>query len=43
LPLGFLSELCKQLPLYSMGFCWVSVAAAALAVSLVMNAALGKK
>ena len=43
LPLGFLSELCKQLPLYSMGFCWVSVAAAALAVSLVMNAALRKK
>jgi LIVCS family branched-chain amino acid:cation transporter len=43
LPLGFLGQLLRKLPLYSMGFCWVSVAAAALAVSLVMNAALGKK
>lgn len=43
LPLGLLSDLCKKLPLYSMGFCWVSVAAAALAVSLVMHAVLRKK
>ncbi|MBQ7896290.1 MAG: branched-chain amino acid transport system II carrier protein [Oscillospiraceae bacterium] len=33
LPLGFLSELCHKLPLYSMGFCWLSVFAAALFVS----------
>ena len=33
-PLGFLGDLCRMLPLYSMGFCWVSVACAALLASL---------
>ena len=34
LSLGAVTELCRKLPLYDMGFCWVSVAAVMLAVSL---------
>ena len=34
LPLGMVGNLFRKLPLYSMGFCWVSVAAVALFVSL---------
>lgn len=36
-PLGFLEVLLRVLPLYSMGFGWVSVAIAALLVSLAVN------
>lgn len=36
-PLGFLGNICRRLPLYSMGFCWVSVAVAAMLASLVLN------
>ena len=36
-PLGFLSEILHKLPLYSMGFCWVCVAVAAILLSVVMN------
>lgn len=43
LPLGFLADLCSSLPLYGMGFCWVSVAAAALVVSLVLGSVCPKK
>ena len=33
-PLGVFGELLRKLPLYSMGFCWVSIAAAALLISI---------
>ena len=33
-PLGAFGELLRKLPLYSMGFCWVSIAAAALLISI---------
>ena len=36
-PLGAVSGLCRRLPLYDMGFCWVSAAAVMLAVSVVLN------
>lgn len=36
-PLFFLGNLLHKLPLYSMGFCWVCVAVAALLVSLVIK------
>ena len=36
-PLGFLSGILHKLPLYSMGFCWVCVAVAAILLSVVMN------
>ena len=37
LPLGLLGKLCQALPLYAMGFCWVSVAVAMLLVSLLVQ------
>ena len=37
LALGFVTKLCRLLPLYSQGFCWVSVAATALAASLLLQ------
>jgi LIVCS family branched-chain amino acid:cation transporter len=37
IPLGSFGNLFRQLPLYSMGFCWVSVAVAALAISFAIN------
>ena len=37
LSLGAVTELCRKLPLYDMGFCWVSVAAVMLAVSLLLG------
>ena len=37
LPLGFLGALCRGLPLYDLGFCWVSVAAGTLLVALALN------
>ena len=42
-PLGFLGNVCRKLPLYDMGFCWVSVALAALAASIAANALAPKK
>ena len=38
LPLGFVSDLCRMLPLYDMGFCWVSVALLMLLASFGLNA-----
>ena len=35
-PTWFLGSLCKALPLYDLGFCWVSVAAVMLALSLLL-------
>ena len=35
--LGIVTELCRKLPLYEMGFCWASVAAVLLGVSLLLN------
>lgn len=37
LSLGAVTELCRKLPLYDMGFCWVNVAAVMLAVSLLLG------
>ncbi len=37
MPLGVLGKLCRMLPLYTMGFCWVSVAAVMLALSLLLH------
>ena len=37
LSLGAVTELCRKLPLYDMGFCWGSVAAVMLAVSLLLG------
>ena len=36
-PLGAVGRLCRRLPLYSLGFCWVSAAAVMLAVSLMLG------
>ena len=42
-PLGFLGEILHKLPLYSMGFCWVCVAAAAIVISIIVNLVIRKK
>ena len=42
-PLGFLGELLCKLPLYSMGFCWVCVAAGAVLMSVLLNFIFKKK
>jgi LIVCS family branched-chain amino acid:cation transporter len=42
-PLGFLSEILHKLPLYSMGFCWVFFAAAAIVISVIINLVIRKK
>ena len=34
LSIGFVTDICKKLPLYSMGFCWVCVAAVMYVISL---------
>ena len=36
--LGFVSDLCRMLPLYDMGFCWVSVAAVMMLASFGLKA-----
>lgn len=36
-PLGAVSELCRKLPLYDMGFCWVSAALVMLFLSLLFS------
>ena len=41
--LGFISTICRALPLYDLGFGWVVVTAAMLAISFVLNAVMGKK
>lgn len=41
-PLGFLGEVLRRLPLYGMGFSWVTVAAAALAVSVIGRCFTGR-
>lgn len=38
IPLGFISRIARRLPLYQMGFCWVSAAAAMLLLSLLFHA-----
>lgn len=42
-PLFFLGDLLRKLPLYSMGFCWVAFAAGAMLLSVVLNCVDGKK
>ena len=42
-PLGFFSGILHKLPLYSMGFCWVCVAAAAIVISIIVNLVIRKK
>ena len=37
-PLGILGDICRKLPLYSIGFCWVSVTVIAMLSSVVINA-----
>lgn len=37
IPLGFVSALCRTLPLYSQGFCWVSAAVVMWGISLLAN------
>ena len=41
-PLGFIGELLHKLPLYSRGFCWVCVAAAAIIISVILNLVIRK-
>lgn len=43
LSLGFITTLCQKLPLYSMGFCWVSVALVMLIISLAIGFITSKK
>ena len=42
-PLGFLGTLFRKLPLYTMGFCWVSIAVGAIVISLVIHFFIPKK
>lgn len=35
--LGFLTDACRMLPLYDQGFCWISIAAAMLIISLLLK------
>ncbi|MBQ5326333.1 MAG: branched-chain amino acid transport system II carrier protein, partial [Oscillospiraceae bacterium] len=41
--LGFISTICRSLPLYDLGFGWVIITAAMLVISFVLNAVMGKK
>ena len=43
IPLGFLGALFRKLPLYEMGFCWVSVAAVTVLVSVALHLLFPKK
>lgn len=43
IPLGFISTLCHKLPLYSQGFCWVSVAAVMLVLGILANLLFGSR
>lgn len=42
MPLGFISTLTHRLPLYDMGFCWVSVAGVMLAAGIFVNMVNGR-
>ncbi len=42
-PLGIFGTLCRRLPLYEEGFCWVSIAAVMLALSLLLRPVLAGK
>ena len=42
LKLPLLGDLCRKLPLYDAGFCWVSIAAVAIFVSIILNLAAKK-
>ncbi|MBQ7816535.1 MAG: branched-chain amino acid transport system II carrier protein, partial [Oscillospiraceae bacterium] len=42
IPLGFISDICSKLPLYSLGYGWISVTAAALIVSFVLGKTIKK-
>ena len=42
LKLPLLGDLCRKLPLYDAGFCWVSFAAVAIFVSIILNLAAKK-
>jgi len=37
IPLGIVSDICKKLPMYDLGFCWVSVAIIMLIVAIMLN------
>ncbi|MBR2504080.1 MAG: branched-chain amino acid transport system II carrier protein [Oscillospiraceae bacterium] len=41
--LGFISTICRSLPLYDLGFGWVIITAAMLVISFILNAVMGKK
>jgi LIVCS family branched-chain amino acid:cation transporter len=41
--LGFISEICYSLPLYDLGFGWISITIVMLIVSVVFNAIVGNK
>ena len=41
--LGVITGLCKKLPMYEMGFCWVSVAAVLMVVSVLLSTVFKKK
>ena len=43
LSFGFVTELCRKLPLYELGFCWVSAAAVMAAVSIAADLLIKKK
>ena len=41
--LGFVSRICRSLPLYDLGFGWVVITVAMIVLSFVLNAVVGKK
>lgn len=41
--LGFISTICRSLPLYDLGFGWVIITVAMIVLSFVLNAVMGKK
>ena len=41
--LGFISKICRSLPLYDLGFGWVIITVAMIVLSFVLNAVMGKK
>lgn len=43
IPLGFVSRICRSLPLYDLGFGWVVITVAMIVLSFVLNAVVGKK
>lgn len=43
IPLGFLTDLCRMLPLYDLGFCWVSAALVCALAAIVLHLFNNKK